>query len=148
MTKKNQKNVKNGWKIWKSGIISQKSFFSTTKKLKRRKTSLKNAFLLVFQYKEDAIWPELSSPARFRIQGWYPAIQRSKSTCWWLDWDEVWNRRCCSGVQSIVGPLWSIMSIEMLSQEITSGESLNVKERCIVVSLHYEIVWLLYLLCG
>ena len=29
----------------------------------------KNAILLVFQYKEDGIRPELSSPPGFRIQG-------------------------------------------------------------------------------
>ena len=32
----------------------------------------KNALLLVFQYEEDAIQPELSSPARFRFQGGSP----------------------------------------------------------------------------
>ena len=32
----------------------------------------KNAIFLVFQYKEDGIRPELSSPSRFRIQGGYP----------------------------------------------------------------------------
>ena len=38
------------------------------KKLKNQRE--KNAILLVFQlYKEDTIQPELSSPARFRIQG-------------------------------------------------------------------------------
>ena len=31
-----------------------------------------NANLLVFQYKEDALRPELSSPAHFRIQGVSP----------------------------------------------------------------------------
>ena len=32
----------------------------------------KNTFLLVFQYKDDTIRPELSSPPRFRIQGGTP----------------------------------------------------------------------------
>ena len=39
-------------------------FFFVVKKKKK-----KNAILLVFQYKENAIRPELSSKARFRIQG-------------------------------------------------------------------------------
>ena len=37
-----------------------------------RRKKKKNAILLVFQYKEDAIRPELSSPARFRFQGGSP----------------------------------------------------------------------------
>ena len=36
------------------------------------KNKKKNAIIIVFQYEEDAIGPELSSPARFRIQGGYP----------------------------------------------------------------------------
>ena len=42
------------------------------KKKKNKKRRRKNAMTLVFQYKEDAIQPELCSPSRFRIQGWSP----------------------------------------------------------------------------
>ena len=36
----------------------------------------KNAISLVFHYYEDAIRPEPSSPAHFRIQGGYPERDR------------------------------------------------------------------------
>ena len=42
------------------------------KKISQKKRKEKNAMLLVFQYKDDAIRPELSSPPCFRIQGGYP----------------------------------------------------------------------------
>ena len=35
----------------------------------KKQEQKQNGILLVFQYQEDAIQPELSSPARFRIQG-------------------------------------------------------------------------------
>ena len=59
---------------------------------RRRK---KNTILLVFQYQDDAIRPELFSPPRFRIQGGYPECdgqrtkkegrRRRKSLCLILD---------------------------------------------------------------
>ena len=57
--------------IWKYQKISQIHFFFLffLEEKKRRKKEKKNAILLVFQYLEEAIWPELSSPPRFRIQG-------------------------------------------------------------------------------
>ena len=58
--KNRQKKFKNGQKIWKS----QKIFFFLF--LPRKKSMLSS---LVFQFKEDAIQTELSSPARFKIQG-------------------------------------------------------------------------------
>ena len=54
--------------------LSQKKspFFSSKIKNVEKKKKEKNAILLVFQYQEYGIRPELSSPARFRIQGGYP----------------------------------------------------------------------------
>ena len=54
--------------IQKSGKISKSQF----KKKETKKIPEKNAILLVFQYQEDTIRPELSSPPRFRIQGGQP----------------------------------------------------------------------------
>ena len=38
----------------------------------RKKKKKTNATILVFQYQEDPIRPEISSPSRFRFQGGYP----------------------------------------------------------------------------
>ena len=69
---KNPKNFKNCQKIRKSGKISKKLLKKSLKKKKieERKNvdEEKNGILLVFQYQEDAIRQELSSPARFRNQ--------------------------------------------------------------------------------
>ena len=43
--------------------ISKIQFF---KEKMKKNVAKKNAIFLVFQYYEDAIWPELSSPTRFR----------------------------------------------------------------------------------
>ena len=58
------------FKIQKNVEKSQKLY----KKIKEEKTICKKkyAILLVFQYQEDMILPEPSSPPRFRIQGGYP----------------------------------------------------------------------------
>ena len=66
-------------------------FFSPKKILKKKKFAEKKSYPLSFQYKEDAIWPELSSPAHFRIQGgvvraWRRTNERRrKSSCVILD---------------------------------------------------------------
>ena len=65
LKKKTQKTVKNGHKIQKSWKISKNHLFST-KKIFRKK---KNVILLVLPIEEIRLWPELSSPPRFRIQG-------------------------------------------------------------------------------
>ena len=57
---KSQKNSKNHFK----------TFFVEKNKFCKKKEE-KNAALLVFQYQEDAIRPELNSPPRFRVRG-YP----------------------------------------------------------------------------
>ena len=53
--------------------VLQSSLFQKYKNLgkseEEEKMPEKNAILLVLQYQEDAIRPELSGPARFRIQG-------------------------------------------------------------------------------
>ena len=68
-TPQNKKN-KNGPKIQKSRKIPRnlkKSLFFKNKMFwKKKNCQKKNAILLVFQYQEDAIQPELSRPARFR----------------------------------------------------------------------------------
>ena len=51
--------------------------FKQSENLKKTKKKKKNVFLLVFQYKEDTIRPELSSPALFRIQGGSPDRDRA-----------------------------------------------------------------------
>ena len=58
----------NPFQKYKNLKKSQKSLFSIFF-FGEKKIAKKNAFLLVFQYQEDAIQPELSSPARFRFQG-------------------------------------------------------------------------------
>ena len=55
-------------KMWKN--LKKITFFQKKKiKNKNGRIFLKNAILLVFQYYEDVIRPELSSPDRFRFQG-------------------------------------------------------------------------------
>ena len=55
------KMVNKSWKIWKSLIFS--FFFFLKKKI----------------FAEDAIWPELASPARCRILGGYPERDGGRS---------------------------------------------------------------------
>ena len=51
----------------KSKKISKIQFFSTNKNVKEKFfAKKKNAILSIFQYQEDAISPQLSSPARFK----------------------------------------------------------------------------------
>ena len=71
----------------------------------------KNAILLVFQYQEDAIQPEFSSPARFRFQGGYPQRdgggqrRRRKSSCLILDSKEL----CCMTNFKKGDMLWGVI---------------------------------------
>ena len=60
---KKYKNPKRSQKIFKNSFSSLFLFVKNKKK---------NTIFLVFQYQEDAIRPELSSPARCRILGGYP----------------------------------------------------------------------------
>ena len=55
-----------GRTIPKSILDNKKTLETKISQKKRRKKML---YTLVFQYKEDAIRPELFSPARFRVQG-------------------------------------------------------------------------------
>ena len=70
MVKKIQKSEKISKNQKKTFFFSIYLFFWRKKNFRRKKK--KNAILLVFQYKEDGIRPELSSPPRFRNQGAYP----------------------------------------------------------------------------
>ena len=63
----NSKNVKNGQKKKRKSKTNKKNHI-IFKMSEEKKCLAKNAILLVFQYYEDAIRSELSSPARFRIQ--------------------------------------------------------------------------------
>ena len=65
------KKIRKSEKIAKNYFFLKKFFFLKKKKNFDQKKK-KNAILLVFQYQEDGIRPELSSPPRFRIQGGSP----------------------------------------------------------------------------
>ena len=67
---KNQKNPEKSRKIFKSHFFY---FLFCSKKILQKK----NASLLVFQYQEDAIRPELSSSSRFRNTKMFKNINKS-----------------------------------------------------------------------
>ena len=61
----------------RKSLKSQKITFFQQKKIEEKKAVKNFSILLVVQYQEDAIGPELSSPARFRIQSGQPERDRA-----------------------------------------------------------------------
>ena len=55
----------------------KKPIFFQQKKSFKKKSLKKNAISLVLPIEEISLWPELSSPARFRIQGGYPEFLKA-----------------------------------------------------------------------